>query len=88
MNSRVEDVMTRDVVTVRETAPYKEIVVVMRRWRVSAVPVLDAGGHLVGLVSEADLLLKAVEREDMAGRMISASRRGNSLKRPGLPLLS
>jgi CBS domain-containing protein len=58
MNSTVKDVMTRSVVAVRETAGYKDIVTVMRRRKVSAFPVLDAGGHVVGVVSEADLLVK------------------------------
>jgi CBS domain-containing protein len=60
MNSTVKDVMSRSVVAVRETAGYKDIVAVMRRRRVSAFPVLDSGGHVVGVVSEADLLLKEV----------------------------
>jgi CBS-domain-containing membrane protein len=58
MNSTVADVMTRSVVAVRETAGYKDIVKVMRRRRVSAFPVLDSADHVVGVVSEADLLLK------------------------------
>jgi predicted transcriptional regulator len=41
MESRVRDVMTQDVVSVRETAEYKDIVAVMRELRVSAFPVLD-----------------------------------------------
>jgi hypothetical protein len=36
MESRVREVMTRDVVSVRETAEYKDIVAVMRELRVSA----------------------------------------------------
>src|SRR6266545_4576047 len=58
MNSTVKDVMTRSVVAVHETADYKDIVTVMRRRRVSAFPVVDSAGHVLGVVSEADLLLK------------------------------
>ncbi len=58
MNSSVKDVMTRSVVAVRETAGDKDIVTVMRLRRVSAFPVLDSADHVVGVVSEADLLLK------------------------------
>ena len=58
MNSNVKDVMTRSVVAVRQTAGYKDIVTVMRRRRVSAFPVLDSADHVVGVVSEADLLIK------------------------------
>ncbi len=58
MNSTVKDVMTRTVVAVHETAGYKDIVTVMRRRRVGAFPVVDSAGHVLGVVSEADLLLK------------------------------
>jgi CBS-domain-containing membrane protein len=55
---RVDDVMTRDVVGVREDTPYREIVDLLLERRISAVPVLDSTGRVVGLISESDLLLK------------------------------
>jgi CBS domain-containing protein len=58
MSSHVRDVMTRNVVSVRESAEYKDIVQVMQRRGVSAFPVLDARDNLVGVVSEDDLLVK------------------------------
>lgn len=58
MRRRVRDVMTGDVVTVNEHTPFKEIAQLLADHRVSALPVLDAGGRVVGIVSEADLLLK------------------------------
>ena len=58
MTITVEDVMTRNVVAVRSHADFKEILMVMRRRRFSALPVLDSGDKVVGLVSGADLLLK------------------------------
>lgn len=54
----VRDVMTWDVVTVNEDTPYREIVDLMTGWGVSALPVVDASGGVVGVVSEADLLHK------------------------------
>jgi CBS domain-containing protein len=54
----VHDVMTARVVAVPESAEYKEIVTLLRRHRVSAVPVIDPAGRVTGVVSEADLLLK------------------------------
>ncbi|MER8044644.1 CBS domain-containing protein [Streptomyces sp. NPDC094032] len=54
----VADVMTRRVVAVLAGADFKEIVTVMRRWKVTAVPVVEGEGRVVGVVSEADLLLK------------------------------
>ena len=58
MSWTVRSVMTRDVETVLPDTPYKEIVERMRARGVSALPVIDGGGHVIGLVSEADLLLK------------------------------
>jgi CBS domain-containing protein len=58
MNSLVRDMMTTEVVTVELSTPFKEIVARLAERRVSAAPVLDSGGRAVGVVSEADLLLK------------------------------
>lgn len=54
----VREAMTRTVVTAPEQAPFKELVRMMREYRVSAVPIVGASGTIVGVVSEADLLLK------------------------------
>ncbi|WP_316772599.1 CBS domain-containing protein [Streptomyces sasae] len=59
----VSDVMTRTVVAVRRGAAFKDIVKTMRGWRVSAVPVLDDQGRVMGVVSEADLLHKEEVRD-------------------------
>ncbi|GGW77371.1 hypothetical protein GCM10010503_64090 [Streptomyces lucensis JCM 4490] len=64
----VNDVMTRTVVALRTGAAFKDIVQAMREWRVSALPVLDDAGHVVGVVSEADLLPKEEYREGAADR--------------------
>lgn len=58
MQSLVQDVMTTQVVTVGPATPFKEIVARLAEYRVSAVPVVDDGGLVLGVVSEADLLLK------------------------------
>jgi CBS domain-containing protein len=58
MSAKVSDVMTTRVVSVRRDAPYKEIAGLLRQHRVSAFPVLDEEGKVVGVVSEADLLPK------------------------------
>ena len=56
MPSLVAEVMTYNVVAVRQEAEFKEIVAVMHRRRVSAFPVLDDHDRVIGVVSEADLL--------------------------------
>lgn len=59
----VEDVMTRTVVALRDAAEFKDIARTMRQRRISALPVLDADGRVVGVVSEADLLPKEAFRD-------------------------
>jgi CBS domain-containing protein len=58
MNSLVRDVMTTEVVTVEPRTPFRDIVVRLAEHRISAAPVLDAEGNVLGVVTEADLLLK------------------------------
>jgi CBS-domain-containing membrane protein len=58
MNRTVKEVMSRPVVAARESTSFKEIVELMDAHRISALPVVDEQFHLVGIVSEADLLLK------------------------------
>jgi CBS domain-containing protein len=58
MHSLVKDLMTTPVVTVGPTTPFKQIVARLAEHRVSAVPVVDDAGLVLGVVSEADLLLK------------------------------
>ena len=62
MNATVKDVMTTAVVVVRRGATFKEMAAALRRYRVSALPVVDADGKVIGVVSEADMLAKEVHR--------------------------
>jgi CBS domain-containing protein len=62
---RVQDVMTPEVVVVAPDCGFKRIVDILAESRVSAVPVVDASGVVIGIVSEADLLHKAENRPDM-----------------------
>ena len=57
MNTRtVGSVMTRNVVTARPDTSFKDLVATLTDQRVSALPVVDDEGHVVGIVSEGDLL--------------------------------
>jgi len=55
---KVKDVMTTDVLTVREDTSFKDTVELLVENRVSGAPVIDEEGRLVGLVTEADLVSK------------------------------
>ncbi|MFF7547088.1 CBS domain-containing protein [Streptomyces canus] len=59
----VSDVMTQTVAAIGRGASFKEIVRMMHDWKVSALPVLDGEGRVVGVVSEADLLPKEEFRD-------------------------
>lgn len=65
----VGDVMTRTVAAVRRTAPFKEIVQASARWRVSAMPVVEEDGRVIGVVSEADMLPKEEYRDAEPSRL-------------------
>jgi len=61
MGWKVESVMTPKVFAVRPETPFKEVVQLIEANGISAVPVVDvtdADGRVVGIVSEADLMLK------------------------------
>jgi CBS domain-containing protein len=58
MNALVKDVMTIQVIAVRHDTPFLAIAAALRRFRVSAFPVLDDDGRVIGVVSESDLLTK------------------------------
>jgi len=58
MSATVQDVMTTDVVAVKQDASFKDIATMLGRHRVSAFPVVDDDGKVIGVVSEADLLPK------------------------------
>ncbi|GHE14965.1 CBS domain-containing protein [Streptomyces alanosinicus] len=64
----VNDVMTHRVLALRTGAVFKDIVQAMQDWRVSALPVLDDKGVVVGVVSEADLLPKEQYGDGDIGR--------------------
>lgn len=58
MTWKVSDVMTRKVVTVGPQEGFKTCVDLLRIHEISAVPVVDDEGRLLGIVSEYDLLQK------------------------------
>jgi len=67
MTTTVSEVMTRRVVALREDAEYKEIARVLRRYHVSACPVIDDRNRVLGVVSAADLLHKQTDPEMPSG---------------------
>jgi len=58
MGAAVKDVMTTKVFCVEEDAPFATMAAALRRYRVSAFPVVNEKRQVTGVVSEADLLAK------------------------------
>jgi CBS domain-containing protein len=58
MSTFVKDAMTTQVIWVEQDTPFAAIAAALREYRVSAFPVLDEAGQVIGVVSESDLLAK------------------------------
>jgi IMP dehydrogenase len=52
---RSESGMIVDPVTIRPDRPVSDALAVMERYKISGVPVVDEGGHLVGIITNRDL---------------------------------
>ena len=63
---RVRDIMTTPVHTVRQEAPVERAADLLAAKSVTALPVLDNFGALVGMVSEGDLLRHRVPSDPVA----------------------
>jgi CBS domain-containing protein len=63
MHWQVEDVMTREVITVGVDTPVGQIASLLEREDISAVPVTAPTGGVLGVVSQADLLVGVADGE-------------------------
>ena len=75
MNATIKDIMSTRVVTVREDTPFKEMAAMLGRTRVSAFPVTDQAGKVIGIVSEGDMLIKEADQAGHPG-LFTGLRRG------------
>ena len=64
----VSEVMTSPVETIGITTPAQEIAALLAKANISGVPVVDAKGGLVGIVSEVDLVLHTTQGSGTTGR--------------------
>jgi CBS domain-containing protein len=56
------DVMVRDVVTVKPETDVASAIKLLIEHDISALPVVDDGGNVVGVISEADLCPRRARR--------------------------
>jgi CBS-domain-containing membrane protein len=82
MKAVVKDVMTTQVIWVEQDTPFAAIAAALRQHRVSAFPVLDKDRHVIGVVSESDLLAKlALYGEEHMPGMITGIVRHKQLEK-------
>jgi CBS domain-containing protein len=53
---KVKDIMTKDVVSVKEGATLKEVNSILVKNDISGLPVVDEGGRVIGVITEDDLI--------------------------------
>lgn len=58
---RAQDVMTTNVVSVKPETDVKDVALLLLENRVSAVPVIDNGNKLIGMLSEGDLIRRVAD---------------------------
>lgn len=71
-NPRVRDFCCTEVVTVEPDTPLMRAVYLMLKHDISGMPVVDAQGRLVGILTERDCIVKAVEAgylEELGGEV-------------------
>ena len=75
---KIQDVMKTPVITVVLDTPLKEVAELLAEHGISGLPVVDAAGTVVGVVSEADILYKerteTHARRGLFGLLLDASR--------------
>ena len=72
---KVKDIMSRPVIYVHANTPVADLAQVLSEKKISAVPITDDTGSVIGLVSEYDLLAKQgkVARDVMSPGIISVT---------------
>lgn len=67
---KIEELMTRDVVTVGPETPLKDVASMLAERRISGLPVVGDHRNVLGVVSEADILVKEQGPEPRHGGLI------------------
>jgi len=59
---KVKDIMTTDVMTCKETDTLSDCTAMMKEFNIGAIPVMDDGDHLVGIITDRDIAVRAVAK--------------------------
>jgi CBS domain-containing protein len=55
---RVGDIMTREVITIRQNTPVSEIAHLMSKYNIGGLPVIDDAREVLGVVTELDMIVR------------------------------
>lgn len=94
---KIRDLMTTEVVTVTPDTSLKDVAALLVERRISGLPVVDAERHVLGIVSEADILVREGangRREGLLGwlfepdlgieRKLTAKTAGDAMSAPAI----
>ena len=75
MGIPIKEIMTTSVIAVPATMPVKDVATLLSQKRITGVPVVDAEGRVVGVLSEFDIISRqgATAADIMSADVISAS---------------
>ena len=59
----VKELMSANVCFVNGDAPIGDAAALMKKYNIGLVPVCDNKGHLLGLITDRDIVLRALDRE-------------------------
>jgi len=79
-STTVKEVMTTDVVTCREDEDVDKAVARMAERQVRRLPVVDAGGTMRGIISQADIATR-VNQDKTTGALVEAISEPGTLRR-------
>lgn len=61
LGTKVEDLMTSDVKTIKEDKPVSEAANLMIKYNINRLPVMDGKDNMVGIVTRADIVRSMIE---------------------------
>ena len=67
---KVGSVMVTDVTTVGPDTPFKAVAVLLASWNISGAPVVDEDDHVLGVVSQGDLLQHEAPHGRLGNRQV------------------
>lgn len=61
VDKKVRDVMSKELVTISQGTPVREVAKILTKKDIGGAPVVDDKGHLIGIVTESDLIMQDVK---------------------------